>query len=240
VFDEQLAAFREHRRIEFEAEERAFYTEVLGPARERNRYRRLPQKLRRKAQEGNKKILKRAVKIASSVLGVHAVSALARGDKINVEGPNMTLQMQKSGFLTDMGMHAIDVAMLDHSGELLAKLCVYQDKVPAIDQAVGFALMVQSGMEKELVDEANIVTLTPAGQSNIIIAERQQRALQSVERMGAPALNCAQRNRIQFGHDQDRWWHRKYWEETKHIWIDTVTAAVLGPHRKMFNALAAQ
>jgi hypothetical protein len=222
--EEQLASFREHRSREVAELERRLTArdmEIVPSA-----FKQLPTHMDPK----RRKLLKRASKIASSVLGVQAVNALARGDKIKVEGPTITLQMQKRGLLTDFGHGQLSVAILDHSGVPLADLCIYQDKVPVIDQAVGFALMIQSGMEKELVDESNIIRATADGEKNELIAEKTRSTINR-------ELGGIRQISGRWGYETHRQWARRYWEETKPIWLDTVAVAVMGRNRKMFATL---
>lgn len=222
--DQQLVAFRDHRAAEVAEQERQLWRpENFGESP--SAFRLLPTHMDPK----RRKLLKRASKIASSVLGVQAVNALARGDKIKVEGPTITLQMQKRGLLTDFGHGQLSVAILDHSGVPLADLCIYQDKVPVIDQAVGFALMIQSGMEKELVEESNIIRSTAEGEKNELIAEKNRSAISL--RGGVRQISG------RWGYETHRQWRRRYWEITKQIWLDTVAVAVMGRNRKMFPAL---
>lgn len=226
--DEQLVAFRAHRAAEVAEQERQLWQpENFGLPPSSSKFKRIPPHMDQK----RRKLLKRASKIASSVLGVQAVNALARGDKIKVEGPTITLQMQKRGLLTDFGHGGLDVAILDHDGGRLADLCIYQDKVPVIDQAVGFALMVQSGMEKELVDESNIIRTTDDGEKNELIAEKK-RSVVGRENVFAGIRQISGR----WGYETHRQWRQRYWAMTKPIWLDTVAVAVMGRNRKMLAA----
>jgi hypothetical protein len=222
--DAQIAAYREHRRGQREQEEREFWRRAI-PTDQRPEAPKL--------DRGKRKILKRASKIASSVLGVTAVNALSRGDKIKVDGPSLSLQIQKRGMLTDTGHGTLDIAFTDHGGALLAKLCVYQENIPAIDQAVGFALMMQSGLEKELLDEANLTTVTDEGQRNEMIVGRHAKAIAG-SRTGVRFVG----RHMRWGYEQEQAWRQIYWLKTKPMWTDTVTVVVLGRNRKMIERIA--
>ena len=221
--DAQLAAFVEHRKKQVAEEERIFWRNAI-PADPR---------ATPKADPKRRKILKRASAIASSVLGVAAVNALARGEKIKVDGPTLSIEMKKRGMLSDVGHGGLSVSLVDHSGVLLADLCIYQDSIPVIDQAVGFALMVQSGLEKEFVDEANIIRTTPSGEANPMVVERYKKSL------AANIINTPLHMRGRWSYDQEREWSRKYLAATRPVWVDVMTTALLGRSRKTVEAILA-
>ena len=221
--DAQFAAFVEHRKKELAEEERIFWRNAI-PADPR---------ATPKADPKRRKILKRASAIASSVLGVAVVNALARGEKIKVDGPTLSIEMKKRGMLSDVGHGGLSVSLVDHSGVLLADLCIYQDSIPVIDQAVGFALMVQSGLEKEFVDEANIIRTTPSGEANPMVVERYKKSL------AANIINTPLHMRGRWNYDQEREWSRKYLAATRPVWVDVMTTALLGRSRKTVEAILA-
>jgi hypothetical protein len=136
-----------------------------------------------------------------------------------------------------MGHGVLNVEMLDLDGTRLAKLCVYQDNVPAIDQAVGFALMVQSGMEKELLDEANITSMYDGGMKNELIAERQRKHLEG-NAIGDRIAQFANFRGPRWDYDKEQTWRREHWNLTKHHWIAATEVVVLGRQVKMIKEIA--
>jgi hypothetical protein len=231
AFDEQLEFFRQNRTQRIAEEETRLWQGAFTEER-----------AQAQIDPKRKKLLKRASKMASGVLGQAATGALARGEKIKVEGPSLVLQLQKRGMLSDFGHSTLDVQLLDHAGVPLADLCIYQDNVPAIDQAVGLSLMVQSGLEEQLLDEANLIRVTEAGAENALVAAKQRSCTAAAIDWAAQNFAGARSSHFR-GHwtwEEERAWQKKYWEATKQVWIDAIVVRVLGRNRKLVQSLLGQ
>lgn len=161
-----------------------------------------------------RKVIRRAAVLAAGILGASTVGAFARGEPVRLDGDTIALEVRNTSSLATMGHGGLGIRLLDRSGTHLANLCVYVEKTPALDQLTGLALCLQNGMEKDIVETANLMLVTPKGRGHPLIAERSKEVNQ-VGIMDRFAQARARRD--------------VYFQTTKDIWVDALISRVIGP-----------
>jgi hypothetical protein len=158
----------------------------------------------------------RSLHAAAAIIGQEDAARLARGEAIVVAGAETSLRLQKNDSIMSKGHGCLDVDLLTQDGAKLADLCVYVKDTPTLDQAAGMALFFQSGEDRALIESANIMRLTPLGESHPALEPiRQRQIAQRVNRQRIPSDVSTARNRA-------------YWQETRPMWIMAVGTYVLG------------
>jgi len=190
-----------------------------------------------------RRVLKRASVMAAGILGMATVGALARGEPIRIDGPTVTLEVQRRTSLAAIGHGTLAISLLDHGGTRLADLCVYIDDTPAIDQVTGFALCMRSGLEAEVLKTANLTMVTPAGKGHPAIATR--RVNQIAEELLRPRDEVMERAAARHIQRRTTWEDERtrneaYWKATEKIWLAAVAARVLGSNRRALAALCSR
>lgn len=182
-----------------------------------------------------RKVIKRSLNIATSLLGEETVRSFLRGEQIRLIGTNTMLVLRKRGRLAARGHGCLSVAVADRSGATLADLCTYIENTPTIDQLCGFALWMNAGEERKIIETANITRLMDGAKEHPVIEHHYaHRRAQLIEDVGPH--NAAQigdilngrRYRYQLSHEEKRERARQYWEKTKGEWIEALLVAVIG------------
>lgn len=171
-------------------------------------------KVSRKLNKQRHKLLKRAVIAASAILGGPSVTALARSESVILLGQTVDFQLQRRTSLAELGHGGLDVSVLSKTGETLAHLCVYVDKTPVIEQAAGLALYAAAGLEVDIIRQANVTMLLPAGEKHPLFEGRKHnRAISSL-----------------FWSDIDGERRRceAYWRVTEKLWVQVMRVFVFG------------
>lgn len=156
----------EERRIAREANERDFWRQRGHPLAH---FTMAPKALAKRRQ-----VLKRAFRTAVRVLPAADVSRFARGESIRLEGQHLDLIVERSGSLAGIGPHHLDITVAARGGGRLADLCLYIDQTPALDQLTGLALAMAAGEDEQIVKDANVIRVYPAGESHPLLLGRKR------------------------------------------------------------------
>lgn len=123
-----------------------------------------------------RKTLKRAYALAATVLPAADLQAFNQGAFVRLQGHQVDLLVRRDRSMSAHGHGALDVRVSRPGGaEVVAKLCVYVERTPALDQLVAFSLAMRAGEEAEIIDTANILKLTDSGREIALLAEREKR-----------------------------------------------------------------
>lgn len=169
-------------------------------------------KAKRQKTRKSRRTLRRSAILAGAVLGMQTVGAFARGEPVRIPAPGAVFEFTRAAHSSLVGHGGVNVAVLNPSGALLARLCVYLDGVPALDQLTGFALHIASGEERKIIETGNIMHCTPEGIEHPLLAGRAK------ARLEVPNPFEAERALVDF-----------YWAETKTIWLKALDSFVF-PH----------
>lgn len=162
-------------------------------------------------QRQRRKVLKRAAATASSLLGSGTVSAFARGQAIVLPGGTVSLEVARVASSATLGHMGLNVVAIDPASKRkLADMCVYHENTPALDQLVALSLAMQSGEEAEIMQTANLSSVTELGRENPLIAERGRG-----EAAWRPRDEVAETNEA-------------YWQATKPLWLETLGVFTMG------------
>lgn len=207
----------------------------------------------RRSVKATRKMVARSAATAVSILGAETVGSFLRGETITIMGENSALSIAKRGSLSQKGHGCLSVGLADRTGVRLADLCTYVEGTPTLDQLSAFALWMQAGEERQVLEVANIVDLTPAGRDHPLIKQRSPRrnadnAIDLIAELQELApdridgildlLGARPRQRIalrQLSYEQLRTRNDVYWEETKPHWIEALTTRVLGRSAAMIK-----
>lgn len=196
----------------------AMLKRVLSPAKKRQRQRRA--------------VIRRALNVAAAVLPDQDVRAFVHGQGVRLPGQTMDLVVRPRGSVAERGHGAIDVQVTaPASSEVLASLCTYIERTPALDQLVGFALAMQAGEEADIIAKANITNLLPAGRDHPLLAAREK---QHVVDRAAPRLMPNRRGVWSLADVRE--YANAYWDETKHMWVERLSVFACGRRVKMLTA----
>lgn len=253
-FAEELTQLRERKRAE---DLRQFAADIMAQrdqgAHQADQVRVILKKeyRRRRPQQRERAIVKRALKIAERVLPEADLRLLMRGEPIRLPGKALDLQVAFTVRAVTAGHGVLDVRVIEPwpGTNLLAILCVYYEKLPAIDQVVALALAMAAGEEAEVIHDANITMLMPKGREHPLLAARERKALDGLDdgpplpaRNREDAIITSHRGRRPRGNGRVFWDHGEetarrgvYWEATKHIWIDRVATHVCGRRVKLLT-----
>lgn len=131
-----------------------------------------------------RRVVKRALRTALRVLPAPEISKFARGETIRIEGGTLDLLIERSGSLAGIGPHQLDITVAERGGKRLADLCLYIDGTPALDQLTGLALAMAAGEEQEILRDANLIRVYPAGEQHPLLVGRKRgrvRAIRDVD-----------------------------------------------------------
>lgn len=176
-----------------------------------------------------KKVRRRITKsaaIAASFFGAQAVSAFASGAPIEILGQTMVLEAQANGSIGKMGHSALNIKVKSTEGKRLAKVCLYFDQTPALDQLVALKLHMDAGEEKELLSTGNLYAITEDGANHpLVLSHKSFRAETSIIQ--------GRRN----PYDLEMEAKQRYFIATKHIYIESVERHSWGRDAKQLRAL---
>ena len=168
-----------------------------------------------------KKVLKRSLKAAETFVSKETVKAFIDNKEISVEGKNLVLKATRTAQLSSNGHGAFSVSVHTKDDVFLARLCVYFEDTPVLDQLIGMVLFVSSGCEEEFIKRANVLALSEAGRMhplfevNAKALDEMQEKLKRVERNYVPYEIVRQRS-------------DDYWSDTGAIWTSELSAYLLG------------
>jgi hypothetical protein len=194
-------------------------------------------KLRRDAIRKRRKVIRRSIDVALSLLGRETVSSFLRGDPIKLMGTETMLMIQKRGRIDHRGHGALSIAIADAGGKTLADLCTFIEDTPALDQLCGFALWMNAGEERKVLETANITHMHEGAHDHpLIVARRQQQAASTLAGLDDRAreqvldiLNGRPRRVVhQLSHEARLARAAVYFEKTKGEWLEALLVAVVG------------
>lgn len=176
----------------------------------------------RKRRHTQRKIARRGIATAETIVGRDKTAAFVRGESVVIEGINLDLAVKRRGSVTGTGHSAVALEALSKDGQRLADLCFYIDQTPAIDQLTAVALHLEAGAEDEIIKSANIIASTLAGLDHPSFeAKRSERAAEAVRWNAYPHIAPSF---IEMAHERDQ----MYWQSTKHIWTESLGVFLLG------------
>lgn len=170
------------------------------------------------------KTIKRAAMLAAGLLGAATVSAFARGEDVVLPGIEADLSVRLTRSCSSLGHGAVSTDLLTKDGKHLSGLCVYFDNTPALDQLVAFKLHLDAGLEKELIESANLFAVGEEARDNPLVAERVR------NRPDYDYINPVLRSEFE---DNRR---ERFFEEHGDVWIRSIAVFALGV--KAANALS--
>lgn len=160
-----------------------------------------------------RRVLKRAARTAECVVGRDVVSAFARGERAVVMGETAGFAVRARN-LHASGHGAVEIDVLSPDQKTLGELCFYIEDTPALDQLTAIALHCAAGCENEIIETANIISVTAAGAGHPLLMKPNPPGIMP----GAPIVDAeAVRNSI-------------YVQETGHIWSHALGAHMLGKY----------
>jgi hypothetical protein len=174
-----------------------------------------------------RKVIRRSLNIATSLLGIDTVKAFLSGEEIRLVGREAMLMLRKRGRLAARGHGCLSVAVADRNGTTLADLCTYIDGTPTLDQLCGFALWMRAGEERAVMETANITKLADGAAEHPLIAHHY--AVRRAARAETPDP-VGRAIRSYLTHDQKMARAATYWDRTREHWIAALSVAVIG-HR---------
>jgi hypothetical protein len=232
---------------------------IMDDFRAQINFKRVPIKTERAKIRADRKMIVRSLNTAISILGQETVSAFLRGEEIKIAGSESILILRKRGALTDRGHGCLSVGLADRNGTRLADLCTYIESTPTLDQLAGFALWMQAGEDGEAIKEANVVSLSEAGEGHPLLVRETRRAREDLQDQiaaygrlyGTNAAEqilgiidgtnplCRRRRRRhppqQLTYEEKRQRNDAYWQETKEHWIGAMVVLVLGRSAKFLE-----
>lgn len=192
-----------------------------------------------KTLRANRKIILRSLRTAISVVGEEAVRAFLRGEEVKLVGREAILVLRKRGELTDRGHGCLSVGLASRDGTRLADLCTFIENTPTLDQLAGFALWMNAGEERAILEKANVIEATDAGRAHVLLQFRptpeQDRTWALAELVGperaaeiADILSNRKPRRRQLSYEDQRARNDAYWKETQGEWIEAMMVFVIG------------
>lgn len=147
-----------------------------------------------KERRRKRSIVKRAAVMAAAMLGAGTVSAFARGEPVRLVGDQVAFELRAQGQLGHLGHGGVEVSVVARDGARLAKLCVYHEDTPALDQLTAFALRVAAGDERSIVETGNLYAIEGAAADHPIIADRFKLRGDEIETVEEAALRLLRRD----------------------------------------------
>jgi hypothetical protein len=198
---------------------------------------------RRDARKARKVVL-RSLRSALGICGPETVTAFLRGEEVKLVGAESILVLRKRGLLTDRGHGCVSVGLLDRNGIRLADLCTFVEGTPTLDQLSAFALWMGSGEDRAVLETANVITLSPAGEGHPLLARKAETRLRIRDEALAELVRLVGPDRAadligepiagrrpfirQITYEERRARNDAYWEETKGHWIEAMMVMIVG------------
>lgn len=164
-------------------------------------------------EKKQRRVIGRAAVMAAAIIGSSAVSAFARGEPVVLPGSDIDLKITRIASSASIGHGRLGVSVLDRGGEHVADLCVYIDGTPALDQLTALALHMQAGLERDVIETANVIRYGAAAADHPVFKERV------ANRRAGPVVNSWDLRR-------EAW--IEYREATKHLYLREVRKVVFG------------
>lgn len=171
-----------------------------------------------------RKVLKRSLKAAETFVSKETVKAFIDKQEVSVEGKNLILKATRTAHLGNTGHGAFSVSVHTKDDIFLARLCVYFEDTPVLDQLIGMALYVSSGCEEEFIKKANVITLSEAGRKHPLF-EDNAKALEEMRE------KIKRRSWADIPYEIVRERSDRYWADTGAIWTSELNAHLLGSRR---------
>lgn len=160
-----------------------------------------------------RKVVAKAAATAERVIGRDNLNRWNAGHPVVIEGTSVAFEVARSGSSSTMGHGGLILTAVDlASRRKLANMCIYHEKTPALDQLTALALAVSAGEESEIMATANLSNVTELGSKHPLI---ENHASAKREQPWRPRDMVAEKN-------------ERYWQDTKHVWLEALGAHVLG------------
>ena len=179
----------------------------------------------------DRKILRRAVKTACDVVGRDRVRQFIDGKSVTVYGTSYDFLVSR-GSRNLLSNTQNNLLLVDKQGEKVARLCLYFEDTPIIDQLTAIALHVQAGEELELVRTANLIQLFKPDDHGLMEAKRQFRL---VAREGGE-----QEHAVATLTEEQRAASQAYVEATRPLWADRIGIQIYGRDYGRLRAYASR
>jgi hypothetical protein len=189
-----------------------------------------------------RRVTRKAALIASNIVGPEKVSAFARGQEVILPGQQFDVAVKPASSIARVGHGALTVAIRDKAGPELSKLCIYQERTPALDQLASLALIVAAGEEQSILETGNLYDTRDGAREHPALAAR----------IAAREAKQAAENARLIGMVENAQWRpwdsnrdlmmervREYEGEMLNIYLDAVQVGVFGPRVKHVRRMAA-
>lgn len=169
----------------------------------------------RRARKRRRAVVKRAAATAIELIGADAVRIFAQGGVLRLKGRDIDVEVARGLSLDTVGHSGLNVSIVTaDTGAKLCDACVYHPETPALDQLVAFSLAMEAGEERDIIETANLFNIQEAALTHPVIAERAKTQYR------APRLEPEV--------DPMKARRQRYWQETKHLWVEALGVYVLG------------
>jgi hypothetical protein len=168
-----------------------------------------------------RKVLKRSLRAAEAFVPAETVTAFLNKKEVTVTGKNLVLKAIRTGKLTSKGHGAFSVSVCTKDSVFLARLCVYFDNTPVLDQLIGMVLFVLSGCEEEFIRKGNVVYLSSEGSKHPLFerdAKRVEELRESFKHKPWTGIS----------YDDQRARSKAYWDATGVMWTEELSMYLLG------------
>lgn len=182
-----------------------------------------------------KKMLVRAARTATNVVGERAVTQFIRGEDVTIPGEQISLVIGRSGSLATIGHSAVSVHVKDLAGAHLGQLCVYFEGTPALDQLTALALHMQAGLEAEVLATANVISATELGHAHPLFKRVAKIKLDAT----VASITDPRRSFGLSRWERDRARSVRYWAAAGGMWMERLGTFVLGRNRNWLDAAIA-
>ncbi len=127
----------------------------------------------RKDLRAARKSAKKAALMAERIAGAEAVSKFVKGERVEIMGASAGYAVRsKRSSVYGSGHGALDIDVLSPERVKLGELCFYVEDTPVIDQMIAIALHCAAGDELEILEIANVISVTPEGAGHPLLAGR--------------------------------------------------------------------
>lgn len=189
-------------------------------------------KLARSTLKRGRRVLKRAARTAECVVGRDAVSAFARGERTVVMGETAGFAVRARN-LHASGHGAVEIDVLSPDQKTLGELCFYIEDTPALDQLTAIALHCAAGCENEIIETANIISVTAAGAGHPLLMKSNPPGIMPGAQIIDAAAALIERQvdlPTHPNHPAVAARNSVYVQETGHIWRHALGALMLGKY----------
>lgn len=138
-------------------------------------------KAARRGRRADRRAIIRAATIASAILGASTVSAFARGEAVRLPTDDIVIEVALGGDIGRVGHSALDVTLKDNADVFLAKMCIYQKELPALDQLASLALHVQTGGVADVLAAGNLFNASPSAFTHPLLIGKKPRPAPPVD-----------------------------------------------------------